>query len=287
MLDSSVLSACTEDVRRFDRDRFLGALLARGEQREAILVLYAFNLEIARLREQIFEPTMGMIRLQWWRECLEEMATHSPSSPSPSFQHPLAQALVSVMARLPFDLAHLHALLDAREADWDERPFATLAAFLEYAEATSGRLNQAVLDVLGVTEQTAHVAVRDLGTAWAIMGLVRAVPFHAGIGRVALPEDMMAEFGVSEGDIRSGKPSDELNRLAFALMEHANYRLSQVRLLKRGMPKVALPALFQAGQVEKHITILRRAKGNPFDPRLAVAGPALFRFLRANFFGFW
>ena len=60
-------------LRRQDPDRFLTALFA-GERREALFALYAFNLEIARTREAVREPMMGLIRLQWWRDALAEIA---------------------------------------------------------------------------------------------------------------------------------------------------------------------------------------------------------------------
>ena len=64
-------SYCGALLRRHDADRYLTALFAPGERREALFALYAFNLEIARMREAVSEPMMGLIRLQWWRDALE------------------------------------------------------------------------------------------------------------------------------------------------------------------------------------------------------------------------
>jgi phytoene/squalene synthetase len=55
-------------VRRHDPDRFLTALFAPPDKRDALLTLYAFNHELARAREVASEPHMALIRLQWWRE---------------------------------------------------------------------------------------------------------------------------------------------------------------------------------------------------------------------------
>ena len=66
------LSYCGAEVHRHDPDRFLAALYATPAQRESLLTLYAFNLEIAKVRESVSEPMLGEIRLQWWREALEE-----------------------------------------------------------------------------------------------------------------------------------------------------------------------------------------------------------------------
>ena len=65
------LSAVGEIVRRHDPDRFLTALFAPAERREALFVLYAFNHELARAREVAREPMLAMVRLQWWREVVE------------------------------------------------------------------------------------------------------------------------------------------------------------------------------------------------------------------------
>ena len=71
---SGNLAACLDDVRRRDHDRFLTALLAPANRRAALFALYAFNAEIARVREAVSEPMLGQIRLQWWRETIEALA---------------------------------------------------------------------------------------------------------------------------------------------------------------------------------------------------------------------
>src|SRR5271165_1963078 len=65
------LSPLAAMVRRHDPDRFLTALFAPPERREAVFLVYAFNHEIARAREVVSEPALALIRLQWWREVVE------------------------------------------------------------------------------------------------------------------------------------------------------------------------------------------------------------------------
>jgi phytoene synthase len=61
---------CETLVRAGDKDRFLATLFAPAEHRAAIFALYAFNLEIARVREVARGPLAGEIRLQWWSDVL-------------------------------------------------------------------------------------------------------------------------------------------------------------------------------------------------------------------------
>ena len=58
----------TRIARDGDPDRALAALFAPRESRADLLALIAFNVELARIAEQVSEPELGAIRMQWWRE---------------------------------------------------------------------------------------------------------------------------------------------------------------------------------------------------------------------------
>lgn len=282
------LSVYVDEVRRFDRDRFLSALLAREEPRQALLALYAFNLDVAGIREQVAEPALGMIRLQWWRDALDGFRDMNGVPGGKEISgHPVVVALADIARNRPFDLGHLETLLDAREADWEMRPFADTASLLVYAGATAGRLNLAALDILGAHDAASQAAGRHIGTAWAVVGLIRAVSYHARMGRICLPADAMAKYHVSEDGILSGKESEGLKALVLELGMHADNLIEQARHLKKQTVRLALPVLFQARQAEAYLQCLRHVGGNPFDRRLTEAGPALFRFLTTHIFGFW
>src|ERR1700733_11161323 len=73
------LSVLAAVVRQHDRDRFQTVLFAPARHREALFALYAFNYEIARVREIVHEPVLGQIRLQWWREAVN--AAYADAAP--------------------------------------------------------------------------------------------------------------------------------------------------------------------------------------------------------------
>src|SRR3954452_15251843 len=72
-LQDDAMITLAESLRRHDRDRFLMTLFAPPERRAALVALYAFNFEIAKTREVVREPLLGQIRLQWWREVIDEI----------------------------------------------------------------------------------------------------------------------------------------------------------------------------------------------------------------------
>ena len=68
---------CEGLVREGDKDRFLATLFAPQKYRRPLHALYAFNLEIAKVRETAREPMPGEVRLQWWRDRSEEPRLNS------------------------------------------------------------------------------------------------------------------------------------------------------------------------------------------------------------------
>src|SRR6267154_1500099 len=125
---------CEALVRAADKDRFLAALFAPAEHRGALHALYAFNIEIARVREIIREPLAGEIRLQWWNDAIAGQGGDEAGS------HPVAAALLAAVARHRLPAALLTALIAARRFDLYNDPMLALADFDDYARATSSAI---------------------------------------------------------------------------------------------------------------------------------------------------
>src|SRR5580704_8031290 len=195
-IDADRLSPVAALVRRHDRDRFQTVLFAPAARREALFALYAFNYEIARVRESVTQPMLGQIRLQWWRENIAAAFEGGPVR-----RHPVAEALTGAIRELALTRAHFDRLIEARETDLDDRPPPNLAELGEYAEASSGRLVQLALELLGVHDPGAGEAGLHVGIAYSLAGLLRAMPFHARAGRQFIPADIAAQSGLSERDI--------------------------------------------------------------------------------------
>ena len=57
-------------MRSHDFARYASTLFVPRDQRRALLALYAFNVEISRVRDQVSQPLPGEMRLQWWTDML-------------------------------------------------------------------------------------------------------------------------------------------------------------------------------------------------------------------------
>ena len=125
---------CADLVRQADRDRYLAALFAPAEHRTALLSLYAFNIEIARVRDLAREPMPGEIRLQWWREVL------SGERQGEGEANPVSAALLETLKHYGFVAAPLLELIDAHTFDLYDEPMGTVDSLELYGIRTQAPL---------------------------------------------------------------------------------------------------------------------------------------------------
>lgn len=264
------LSPFAADLRRMDRDRFVLSLFAPEAVRSDWHALFAFNLEIARVRELVREPMLGRIRLQWWRDIIAGLYDGASGS-----EHPAAAALGGAIHRHGLTRDLFDGLLDAREQDLDPAPPDDLATLEDYAVGTSANLQLLALEMLGQGgSEPARRAARHVGIAWALVGLLRAFPYHAASGRITLPFDLLDAHQVEVEPILSGKPPREsLSKLARELAEHAAGHLTQARALRCDVPKPAVAALLPASQAESYLKRLRSAGWDITDQRWSRTAP--------------
>jgi NADH dehydrogenase [ubiquinone] 1 alpha subcomplex assembly factor 6 len=258
---------CARTLRRQDHDRYLTALFAPPDRRGALFALYAFNQELARARESVKEPLMGLMRLQWWRDALREIAEGRPRA------HAVIRPLAEAIAAHGLELRLLERLVDSRERDMASEPPADLPALLDYADGSSGTLVLLALRVLGRPSPAVEEAGRDLGIAWALIGIARAVPFHAAQRRLYLPADLTAKAGLSAGHLFERGSSPALGPVVEALAEEARRRLAAVRRMSARLPRRYHPVFLQATLARGHLRRLEAAGYDPFDAWVQQAPP--------------
>ena len=269
------LSYCAEQVRRYDNDRFLCTLFAPDTAREALWSLYAFNLELARIRESVSQPLLGHIRLRWWMDALDGIYARQPPN------NPVALALGEAVHRFSLDRWHLDRIIAGRAADLDEAPPASVDALIEYADATSAVLSEAALEILGATGEQTRQAAREVGIAWAMVGLVRAVPFHARSRRVYLPTELNRRASLDVGKMFEIGLTAGLREVIDQLLAHASEYLRHARGRRSWIEARGLPVLLPAVLADHYLSRLRRAGCNPFDPQ--VQAPSVLRVVRLAF----
>jgi len=184
---SAPLSLCANEVCRHDWERFICTLFAPEDRREDLFTLLAFNSELARTREMVTEPLIGEMRLQWWRDAIDGIYDGSRDEVS---GHYVLEHLPGVIRGRGLSKDLFDRLIDARLADLSDQPPAQKDTLLSYASNTSSALNLLQLEVLGHRD-TLEAQAEALGVAWALTGLMRAVPALGTQGRSPLPLDLI------------------------------------------------------------------------------------------------
>src|SRR5947209_14075191 len=238
---------CEGLVRAADKDRFLSTLFAPAEHRNALLSLYAFNLEIARVREVAREALAGEIRLQWWSDALGGRGEG----------HPVAVALLATITRYQLPPERFQKLLDARRFDLYDEPMRTLADLEAYAEGVSAGLIALAAGILAGGIDTG-VLTRHVGLAHAIAGLLAAFPIHAARGQLFVPLEILARHGATREDAFDGKATRPLRAALAELRSICREHLVQARGLLAEAPRSVLPALLPVALVGPTLARMER-----------------------------
>ncbi len=248
------LAACLARLRAEDRDRFLTLSFLPTRLRGHGCALFAFMAEIAKTREVVSDPMLGEIRLQWWRDRVREIHIGEVA------RHEVLIPLAAAMKSCSWDEAPLQAMIDARSFDLDDAPPETLGDLESYIEDTAARPLRLLLDAAGVGEEAARAAMRHVGLAYGLVGIVRAVPVHARQGRCYLPADMLGEAGLSAGAVTGvlaaqAAPSQDraaaIEAVMARLLDRVREHLAFAASYRRATPRRADGVLI-AGLVADH-----------------------------------
>ena len=218
------LTACAQLVERGDPDRFLATMAAPPAARQILFPLYAFNLEVARAPWVTEEAMIAEMRLQWWRDALEEIAK-GQAVRKHEVTTPLADTLPAKTA------AKLDTLVAARRWDIYKDPFEDQAHFDQYIDQTAGNLLWAAATTLGAGDEA---TLRDLGYAQGVANWFRAIPDLEARKRIPLLD------GTAHGIAQ--------------LAETALTRLRRARANRHKISAAARPALLAAWEAKAILT---------------------------------
>lgn len=272
------LSAMGEVVRRNDRDRFVATLFADPAHREALFALTAFHVELANIRAAVTEPHLGLIRLQWWRDRLEEMGRGQ----APPVGQPVLEALFAIISEQKLPTAPFLEMIDAHDQEYAEDILLGLSDFEGYVAATSGNLAGLHARVQGADDGVQAAAAR-LGAVYGGVGLMRALAAHASHGRHYLPKQLLEEMGAGSR-IPLSPHKTEVRPLVQALHGKLTEELQQVKDNLDDLWTQA-PGVAPLYPVSRNILkVLKKTGFNPADRRVMTVRPPALKILLSRLF---
>ena len=256
---------CEHLVREADKNRFLATLFAPAAQRPALFALYAFNAEVARVRDIAREPMPGEIRLQWWREVLEGGRSEEAAA------HPVAAALMQSMKRYQLSSQPLADLVDAHAFDLYDDPMPTLAHAEAYGLKTSSAIFELAAKILDGSDDAAVSSLaRPVGIAYTLAEQLRLFPLHAARRQLFVPLDILQRHGANPEDIFAGKSTSQLRAALAEMRLHIRGHLAAADDLLLTAPASVLPAFLPIALVRPS---LKPMEGRGYDPFESIDVP--------------
>lgn len=239
-------------LRDTDRDRYLACLLSPPEKRGALAALYAFNAELARIRDVVRDALPGEVRLQYWRDLLEGQAHGSSEA------NPLAAALLSAIEIHHLPRPSLVAMTEARIFDLYDDPMQSRSELEGYAGETASALIQLASLVLD-REKAAESAdcAGHAGVAQAIAGLLLLMPLHRHRGQIYVPAEILGATGLDRDAFLAG---EDRPRISAAIEAFAGFGLDHLKRARDGRGRIAssvFPAYLPVALAEP---VLRKAQ---------------------------
>lgn len=256
---ASDYATCDALLKRDDRDRWLASLFLPTHLRPHIHALYAFSLEIARVRQRVSEPALGEIRFQYWREVLAgEVGGEA---------NPIAAALLDTIARFGLPRDPFVALIDARLFDLYDAPMPSVATLEAYAKATAASLFQLAASILDPGAD-AQSAAEHAGIAYAVTGLLRALSWHLAAGQVYIPRDILSAQGLRPEDPRSGRDNVALLAALADMRALARRHIRAFAAIPAGSAGKAALAFLPIALCEPYLREMERPGYDPFASRI-------------------
>ncbi|MEO8300415.1 MAG: squalene/phytoene synthase family protein [Rhizomicrobium sp.] len=260
-MDAALANRLAAAVRSADPDRYFASLFAPAAQRAHLFVLYAFNAELARVAENVREPMLGEIRLEWWRETVAAAAKGAPRN------HDVARGLAALFAERPLALADFEALITARTFDSSPGHLADFAALESYIASTGGAVMRLAARILaGDPAPGMEQGLRQAALAYGLTGLLRALPFHSGRHKLYLPLDLLSALELTpEVFFHLAKNDPRLD----AAVRQVSLKARDAFLAARQGPRpgAALAAMLPAALVPVYLRRLKAGKDVPIHRR--------------------
>jgi 15-cis-phytoene synthase len=257
---------CAEITRRSSSNFYYAFMLLPAERRRALYAVYAFCRFVDDIAddESIREPALLLAR---WREELDRAYGGAPT-------RPVSRALADAARRFSIPREYFEDVIAGVEMDLSRRRYATFDELRLYCYRVASAVGLICIEIFGYSNPAAKVYAENLGIAFQITNILRDVREDAARGRIYLPLEDLARFGVTEDEILRGVYSDAFVRL----MEfEANRAREYYERAERALPPEDRSSLLTAEAMRSIygalLNLIVSSHYRVFDRRLALSAP--------------
>jgi len=200
---------CQDKAAKSGSSFYYSFLFLPEAQRKAIIALYAFCREVDDIVDECSESSIARVKLQWWRDTMQQTFDGSP-------QHPVQYALTTPLQTYNLPLEYFLEIIDGMEMDLDKNRYDTYKDLSLYCYRVASVVGLLAAEIFGYQNHAVRKYALYLGTAFQLTNILRDVREDALRDRIYIPQEELQRFGVSEHDIRNAKKSEAMK----ALLQH-------------------------------------------------------------------
>ena len=185
---------------------YYGFLCLPAPRRRAIMALYAFCREVDDVVDETGDADAARAQLDEWRAEIARVYAGTP-------QHPVGRAMAEVVAEFRLPEEQLLEIIDGMEMDLEGNRYESFSQLQLYCYRVASVVGLLSAEIFGYTDRRTLRYAHDLGLAFQLTNILRDVGDDARRGRIYLPQDELARFGVSEDDILASRYGPQMSEL--------------------------------------------------------------------------
>ena len=226
------------------------------DTRRAITAFYALCRELDDVVDECHERQVAVAKLDWWREEIARFAAGVP-------EHPATRALHDTPQGRNVTPALLLEIVDGMAMDLDHTRYPDFKSLNLYCYRVAGVVGEVAAAIFGGTRTEHDREIRryahELGLAFQLTNIIRDVGEDARRGRIYLPQDELARFGVAEADLLNGRDSPAFQALMQFQYERAiSHYDSALAALPAAARRAQRPGLVMAAIYRTLLDEIRR-----------------------------
>lgn len=235
------LRASYEECKRLNslhgKTYYLATLLLPKAKRPFVHALYGF----ARYADEIVDDLASTltdeekaVSLNTWGDEVLSGLTSGESNDQ------VGRALIDTVNRFSIPHEHFVAFLHSMTMDLTITEYANYEALMEYVYGSAAVIGLEMVPILGALSPAAYAPAEKLGVAFQLANFIRDVGEDLDRGRVYLPQDELAQFGVDREMLEARKLTPEI-------VAALKFQIERVRQLQRE----AAPGILQLEAVSR------------------------------------
>ena len=210
---------------------FLATLLLPKAKRPFVHALYGFaryaDEIVDDLNSQLSEVEKASELQKWSEQMLRDLVSGKSADP-------VGAALVDTVTRFDIPTKYFEAFLHSMKMDLTITEYQDYEALMEYVYGSAAVIGLQMVPILGPLSPEAYQCAEKLGIAFQRANFIRDVGEDLDRGRVYLPLDELATFGVTRSDL-------EKRILTPEIIDALKFNIERVRRLQReAAPGIAM-----------------------------------------------